>query len=72
MSSAVLTLYLPFVPLAGLVAFLITYEEYSHHRMGRMAVLRHAITTGLVACLFFALLGLGLSILLPGLITSGS
>jgi hypothetical protein len=72
MSIPLLTVYLPFCPLAGLVAFLITYEEYSHHRMRHRAILQRSITTGLVATLFFALLGLGLSVILPGVVSSNS
>jgi hypothetical protein len=57
-----------FSPLAGLMAFLITYQEYSHHFPDRGAALRRALEAGIVAALFFGALSLGLALLLPYLI----
>jgi len=54
-----------FSPLAGLIAFLITYQEYSHHFPDRGAAIRQALEVGIVAALFFGALSLGLALLLP-------
>ncbi len=47
-----LILVLIFAPVAGLMAFLITYEEYSHHLPDKRAVLRVSLEAGVAAALF--------------------
>jgi len=47
---------LGFSVLAGLAAFLITYEEWSHHYPSRREPLRHAIEAATVAFLVFVVL----------------
>lgn len=44
--------------LAALMAFLITYEEHSRHRLSRPMLLRLALETALAALLFFLALAL--------------
>lgn len=51
-----LTLGLIFSPLAGLMAFLITYEEYQHHFSDRRRVMRASLEAGAFTCLVFLLL----------------
>jgi len=53
----------PFIPigfmlsvLAALAAFLITYEEWSHHYAGKREPLRYALEAAVVAFLVFAVL----------------
>lgn len=53
----------PFIPiglalsvLAGLAAFLITYEEWSHHYASKREPLRYALEAGVVAFLAFVIL----------------
>jgi len=45
-----------FSPLAALAAFLITYEEWSHHYTSGKEPLRHAIEAAVVAFLIFMVL----------------
>ncbi|MBX6771360.1 MAG: hypothetical protein IRY83_06520 [Chloroflexi bacterium] len=54
-----------FSPLAGLMAFLITYQEYSRHFPDRSVAIRRALEAGIVAAIFFGALSLGLALLLP-------
>ena len=42
--------------LAGLIAFLITYEEYRHHYLDRRAPLRHGLQAAAFAAGVFVLL----------------
>ena len=45
-------------PLAGLMAFLITYEEYRHHFPARGPALRASVEAGAFAFLVFLVLSL--------------
>lgn len=72
MSWAILVATLPFALLAGILAFVITYEEYSHHHLGARTVAQHALRTGVVALAFFVLLALGLSVILPLVVNVGA
>jgi hypothetical protein len=54
-----------FSPIAGAMAFLITYQEYSHHHLSQGALLRRSFEAAIVAAGFFALVFLGLSLTLP-------
>ncbi len=60
MDAAKTVLYLTaiFSALAALMAYLITYEEYTHHFTERRKVIRAALEAAVVAFLFF--LGMGL------------
>ena len=44
-----LTIGLAFGPLAGLAAFLITYEEYSHHGLSRSKLLGESLAAAAYA-----------------------
>ncbi len=57
-----------FCPLAGAMAFLITYEEYSHHHLERRVVVGRSLGAALVTTLFFGALSLALAVLLPHLL----
>lgn len=57
-----------FSPIPAAMAFLITYEEYSHHGLDRGAVVKHSAEAAVVAFVFFAPLALALSILLPAVV----
>jgi hypothetical protein len=46
-------LALLFAPLAGAVAFVITYAEYSRHLVDRSQVLKRALEAGFVTFVFF-------------------
>ncbi len=45
-----------FSPLAAVMAFLITYEEYSHHHLGRRELLGRSLGAAAVTLVFFLLL----------------
>lgn len=51
--SVVVFIALLFSPLAGALAFVITYMEYAKHFVDRKRVLRRAFMAALVAFLFF-------------------
>ena len=51
---------LVFGVLAGMMAFLITYEEYSHHQFDRATLIRRSLETAVVA--FVVILVLALAI----------
>jgi len=51
--------------LAAVMAFLITYEEYSHHYPDKQKVLKTALEAAIFTLLFFLVLGLLLAIILP-------
>ena len=72
MTLAIFLISLPFALLAGIMAFIITYEEYSHHQLGARTVAKHALRTGVVALAFFVLLALGLSVILPRVVNVGT
>jgi hypothetical protein len=55
-----LSLGLIFGPLAGLMAFLIAYEEYRHHFLDRRRAIRASLEVGVTTLLvFLALSALG-------------
>ena len=64
MSSSFL-LWLVFSPIAALMAFLITYGEFSHHYPDRRPVFREALRTAVFTLTVFLLLGLIVSLILP-------
>ena len=45
-------------PLAGLMAFAITYEEYQHHFPNRRRVMRVSLEAGAIAFLVFLLVSI--------------
>lgn len=51
--------------LAAAAAFVITYEEYSHHYPEKRKVFRTALEAAILALVFFLALGLVLAIILP-------
>jgi hypothetical protein len=51
---------LVFGVLAGLMAFLITYEEYSHHHLPRRQLWQHALGMAGATCLFFVALAVAI------------
>jgi hypothetical protein len=52
-------------PLAAVTAFLITYEEYAQHYSDKRDVLKTALEAGGFTFVFFLVLGLLLSVILP-------
>jgi hypothetical protein len=53
-----LVIGLIFAPLAALMAFLITYEEYSHHYSRRRPALLHGLRAALFAFVIFLVVAL--------------
>lgn len=62
-----LILFMPFMGLAGLMAFLITYREMCHHFSRREAFV-HALRTALAAVLLFVGLSFLIVVLTPEII----
>jgi len=52
-------------PLAGISAFLIFYEEYSHHYPDKRKAFKIAFEAGIFTIVVFLVLGLLLAFLLP-------
>jgi hypothetical protein len=63
--DASVILWIIFSPFAALMAFLITYEEYSHHYPERGPAFREALRTFAVTLLVFLVLGIAVSFVLP-------
>jgi len=63
--SSSFILWLFFSPIAALMAFLITYGEFSHHYADRGRVFREALQMAVFALVVFLLLGLVASFILP-------
>lgn len=61
-----------FSPLAGALAFVISYEEYSHHHLRHRIVVQRSIEAAVVATLFFGMLSLLIGWLLPSLVAGTS
>ena len=55
---------LPFSILASLIAFIITYGEYSHHFAEKNKIFKHSIEAGLFAFVFFVILIIVIAIFL--------
>ncbi len=55
--------------LAGLMAFLVAYDEMGRHFPNRAAARRHAMRSGLTAFAFFAVLVVVLAAILPRLVS---
>ena len=53
-----------FATLAAPMAFLITYEEWSHHLLPRRVVVGHAVQAAVVTWIFFFTVAIGLGLLL--------
>jgi hypothetical protein len=70
--TAAAVIGLIFSPLAGAMAFVITYEEYSHHHLQRRVVLGRSLEAALVTTVFFCVLSLALGGLLPHLLVGAS
>ena len=64
MSSSFI-LWLVFSPIAALMAFLITYGEFSHHYTDRGPVLREALRMAGFTLTVFLVLGVIVSFILP-------
>ena len=52
-------------PLAAIMAFLITYEEYRQHFPEKKIVIKKALETAAFTLIFFLALGVFLAIILP-------
>lgn len=57
--------------LGALMAFSITYDEYSHHFLDRSSAVRMAFQTALVAFLFFVGVGFLLAVIMPHVMGPG-
>ena len=66
MNAVPLVIGLIFSPLAALGAFLITYEERSHHYTDRKRPLIQALELAMATLLFFAAISLVISLIIPG------
>ena len=58
-------LWLIFSPIAGFMAYLITYEEYRRHFPERGRAIRESLRTAVATLLIFLVLGLIVTALLP-------
>lgn len=65
---ASLLLWLIFSPIAALMAYLITYEEYRHHFPDARQAARHSLPTGILTLVVFLLLGLAATALMPWIV----
>lgn len=72
MLGAIAVIGLVFSPIAGAMAFAITYEEYRRHHLRQRDLVLRSLEAALVATAFFALLTLGLGVLVPHLIEAPS
>jgi hypothetical protein len=63
--NIILSITAIFSPLAAVMAFLITYEEYKHHFPEKVKVGKKALETAVFTLAFFIVLGLLLAIILP-------
>jgi len=54
-----------FSPLAAIMAFLITYEEYLHHYSDKRKALKTSLEAAFFTLIFFLVLGLFLAKILP-------
>lgn len=61
-----------FGPIAGVMAYLITYEEYSHHFLDRRETIGRSLSTALVTAAFFVILFAIVGYVLDRLAQSGS
>ncbi len=61
-----------FGPIAGVMAYLITYQEYSHHFLDRREIIGRSLVTALVTVAFFVVLFALVGFLLDHLAQSGS
>ncbi|MBI4492836.1 MAG: hypothetical protein HY690_08605 [Chloroflexi bacterium] len=57
-----LVIGLAFSPIAAAMAFLITYEEWSHHQLPRAEVLKRSCQMAGVTLLFFLLVSLAIGL----------
>jgi len=64
-ASGILIVGLFFAPLAGAMAYLVTYEEYRHHGFDARSLVWRSLQAGVAACLFFACGAIALSVILP-------
>ena len=53
-----------FSPIAAVMAFLIIYEQYSHHNLTKKQQFKIAMQTGLLALVAFIILALGIGFFL--------
>lgn len=53
-----------FSPIAALMAFIITHEEYKHHYPDRKTPLNMAVSMGIFTFLFFLILSAGIGFVL--------
>jgi hypothetical protein len=64
-SIVVFLISLIFSILAGIMAFLITYQEYEHHYLDKRDFLKASLRTGGVTFIFFLSLGFILAMTMP-------
>ena len=60
-----LTTWLMFSPIAAVMAYVITYAEYSRHFPTRGPAIREALRTAIFTLLVFLVLGIAVSLILP-------
>ncbi len=63
----VAVVWFAFCPIAGVMAYLITYEEYRRHFPDAARARREALLAGLMALGLFAVIGVAAALLLPRL-----
>jgi hypothetical protein len=64
MLEIVLVIGLPFSALASVMAYMITFREYSHHFVDRREAISKALGTALSALVFFVSLTVALGLVL--------
>jgi hypothetical protein len=70
--NVLLVLGVAFAPLAAAMAFVITYEEWSHHGLARADLIKRSLQMALVTLGFFVALCLGVGLLLGATLAPGS
>lgn len=60
----ILVIGLAYSALASVMAFLITFNEYSHHFVEKRQAVKHGLEVALTAFVFFAIVTLALAFLL--------
>jgi hypothetical protein len=71
MGNLLLVIGIAFAPLAGAMAFVITYEEWSHHGLGRADLIKRSLQMALVTLAFFVLMSVAVGALMGAALGSG-
>lgn len=72
MGNLLLVVGLAFAPLAAAMAFVITYEEWSHHGLSRADLIKRSLQMALVTLGFFLALCIAIAVLMGATLISAS